>query len=294
VRPAWDWLFAPGDARRLAALRIGLCALLAARLSRGLYLGIAGQPPALFRPRSFMNLFGQMPPRGVVLALQVAGVTAALLAAIGIRARLTLPVAFACALLLGGMHNSLGKVMHNEVMLLLALVPLLAAPVSEAWSWDARGRPEAPASGQYGWPVRTAMIAVALGYFFTGFAKLRFSGLDWFTGSNLRWVLYASSDAQSEPNWSSLFIADRAWLAHLFAAGALALEVTFPIALLRPRLAPAYVAGAALMHGSIGLAMHLDYSAWVATVLVLFVDWPAVVERLRASAVRRRTAHAVG
>jgi hypothetical protein len=293
-RASWEWVFSPGDARRLAALRIGLCAALAARLSRGLYLEMASQPSALFRPRSFMNLFAHMPPRGAVLALQIAGVAAAVLAAAGIRARVALPVAFACALVLDGMHTSLGKVMHNDVLLLVALVPLLAAPVSDAWSFHARGRPTPPISGRFGWPVRVAMLVVAGGYFFTGLAKLRFSGLEWFTGSNLRWVLYASSDAQPTPNWFAIFVADRAWLAHLFTAGALALECTFPLAVVRPRLAPFSVAGAAIMHGSIWLAMSLDYTAWVATVMVVFVDWPGVVERVRAAVARRRLAHAVG
>jgi hypothetical protein len=35
------------------------------------------------------------------------------------------------------------------------------------------------------------------------------------------------------------------------------------------------------MHAGIGLTMHLDYSAMAATVLVVFVDWPALADRLR-------------
>src|SRR5439155_4214471 len=81
------WLFAPGDARRLAALRIGLCGLLAIRLSRGSYRSLAGQPSSLFRPRSFMHLFASMPPGQVVLAVQIVAVAAALFAAVGWRAR---------------------------------------------------------------------------------------------------------------------------------------------------------------------------------------------------------------
>src|SRR5262245_7266511 len=56
--PRWieGWLFAPGDPRRLAAVRIGLCALLAARLASGPYPELATQPPALFRPISFLRL----------------------------------------------------------------------------------------------------------------------------------------------------------------------------------------------------------------------------------------------
>jgi len=34
------------------------------------------------------------------------------------------------------------------------------------------------------------------------------------------------------------------------------------------------------MHAGIGLAMHLDYWAMAATVLVVMVDWPALADRL--------------
>src|SRR5438093_8331769 len=113
------WLFAPGSPRRLAAVRIGLASLLAIRLSRGIYLRLAGQPPALFRPLSFMHVLSSMPSRHVVLAAQVTGVAAAALAALGLRARIALPPAWACALLLNGMATSIGKVVHNDVLLIL-------------------------------------------------------------------------------------------------------------------------------------------------------------------------------
>ena len=54
------WMFAPGSARRLAAVRIGLCALLALRLARGIYVDVAGQPASLYRPLSFMKVFGSI------------------------------------------------------------------------------------------------------------------------------------------------------------------------------------------------------------------------------------------
>jgi hypothetical protein len=142
------WLFAPGDPRRLAAVRIGLCTLLAARLATGPYLQLADQPPALFRPISFLRLLDRMPPPGVVVVLQVLAVAGAVLAAVGLWTRVALPLAWAAALPLVAMTSSLGKVVHNDVLLLLCLVPLLPAPAGAAWSLDARldppGGPKAP------------------------------------------------------------------------------------------------------------------------------------------------------
>jgi hypothetical protein len=290
------WLFAPGDGRRLAAIRIGLCSVLAVRLARGLYLSLAGQPAALYRPLSFMKLLPSMPPRTVVWAVQAAGIGAAVLATMGLRTRLSLPVAWVCALVLNGMATSTGKVVHNDVLLLLALVPLLPAPCADAWSIDSirrrahRGPGAAPPTGtwsvRYGWPIRTAMVVVAGGYFFTGLNKLIFSGPAWALGDNLRYVLYAASDARAAPVHVAIFLADRAWLAHALGVGTLLIELGFPLVLFRPRAAWRFVPGAMGLHLGIWLTLHLDYWAWGATILIVFTNWPWVVERLHAGLAR--------
>jgi hypothetical protein len=284
IRRVDGWLFAPGSARRLAAVRIGLCSLLAVRLSRGVYLGLAGQPRALYRPISFMRLLPAMPSRWAVLVVQGVALAAAVLAAVGFRARATLPIAWGCALILNGMYTSIGKVMHNDILLTLCMVPLLAAPVADAWKvdpWSRRRERTGPeVSVRYGWPVRTAMIVVAGAYFFAGLAKLEFSGPAWAAGGNLRWALYASSDGQGG-NWWALFIADRPLLAHALAWGALLLELGFPLVLFGKRAAWVILPAAVALHTGIWLAMHLDYFGQVATVVVVMTNWPAVIHRLR-------------
>jgi hypothetical protein len=313
------WLFAPGDPRRLAVLRIGLCGLLAARLAVGPYAELASQPAALFRPISFLRVLERMPPRGLVVAAQALALACALLAAAGLWTRVVLPLAWAAALPLVAMTSSLGKVVHNDVLLLLCLVPLLPAPAGAAWSLDARlrgpgrsggphergglrpprpPRPEPPVGrGAFGppgrsgiasgWPVRTAMVVVAGAYFFSGLAKLLHAGPGWVTGGNLRWVLYASSDQQPAPNPYALFVADRPVLAHLLAAATLAVELGFPLVLWRPRLAWLFLPAAVALHAGIWLAMRLDYSAMAATALLVMVDWPAVAARLQPAAAPR-------
>ena len=288
VGRAEGWLFAPGDPRRLAGLRIGLCGILAIRLAVGPYLDLAHQPAALFRPISFMNLLPSMPPAAFVVPVQVLAVTAAVLATAGLRTRISLPVAWLAAVPLIAMTSSLGKTVHNDVLLLLCLLPLLPSPAGDAWSLDVRRRDGGAAapSWRFGWPVRTAMVVVAGAYFFSGFAKLLHAGPAWVTSGNLRWVLYASSDAQAHANQVALFVADRPWLAHLLAAGALAVELCFPLVLWRPRLAWVLVPAVVALHAGIWAAMRLDYWPMAATVLIVMVDWPAVVARLRGPGAR--------
>jgi hypothetical protein len=281
------WLFAPGDPRRLAVVRIGLCGLLAVRLATGPYAELASQPAALFRPISFLRVLERMPPRGLVLAVQALALAGAVLAAAGLWTRVALPLAWAAALPLVAMTSSLGKVVHNDVLLLLCLVPLLPAPAGAAWSLDARRRTPPQPSAAFGWPVRTAMVVVAGAYFFSGLAKLLHAGPAWVTSGNLRWVLYASSDQQPAPNPYALFVADRPVLAHLLAAATLAVELGFPLVLWRPRLAWLFLPAAVAMHAGIWLAMRLDYSAMAATALLVVVDWPSLADRLHPTAAPR-------
>ena len=302
ARRAEAWLYAPGDPRRLAALRIGLGAVLAVRLATGPYQELARQPAALFRPISFLRLLDAMPPPTVVAVLQVVAVAAAILATLGVAARVTLPIAFLAGLPLIAMTSSIGKVVHNDVLLLLVLVPLLPAPTGDAWSLAAlrrrgrRGRGPRPRMGRsaaprHGWPVRTAMVVVAGAYFFTGLAKLLHAGPAWVASGNLRWVLYASSDAQAVPNPAALLVADRPWLAHLVALATLALELSFPLVLVRPRAAWVLVPGVLGLHAGIWVAMGLNYWPMAVTVVLVLVDWAALADRLYSQFLRLKKNH---
>ncbi len=300
-------MFAQEDARRLAAVRIGLCGLLALRLAITDYGVVAGRPAALVQPLSYINLFERMPSQEVVTTLQICGVGAALVAAAGLALRASLPVAFVCSLTLNGMFQSALPVrFYNDIVLTLCLLVLLAcgAAASEAWSmrepvrralrsFRCRSAPEPsialnPTTNgeRYGWPIRTAMIAIALAYFLVGFQKWRNSGLPWVTSDNLRWILYASSDGRSHPTGLALFIADRPLLAHVFAAGSLLLETCFPLVLFVPRLRWLFLPGVVAMHVGIRLAIGLDYSAQWLTLLIVFVNWPVVVASFRRAVAR--------
>ena len=307
VRRADRWVFGAEDARRLASVRIGLCGLLALRLATTGYCVVAAQPAALFQPVSYMKLLGRMPSSGVAGSLQVVGVVAALIAASGLAVRASLSTALVCSLILNGMLNSTGRVIVGDAVPTLCLLVLLACgtAASDAWTiraplrrMRARCSGKAPSEPQgevpvtavgprYGWPVRTAMVTIAMTIFFAGFQKLRYSGLDWMTGDNLRWILYASSDRSPHADALALFIARRAWLAHLCAAATLLIETGFPLVLFKARLRWLFVPGVVAMHEAIRLAIGLDYSAQGLTVIIVFVNWPVVVAWLRSHLHRR-------
>jgi len=276
VRRGERWIFAPEDARRLAGVRIGLCLLLAYRLTARDYDSFAARH-VHFLPHFYMDLFAHMPSPDVASLLQAFGIAAALVAAFGVALRVTLPVAFACGLILDGILNSAGRVLVRDALLMLCLILIIAAGRAAGEAWTVRAPTRMAVGARYGWPIRTAMLVVALAYFFAAFQKWRYSGFAWVTSDNLRWILYA----QPHPNGLALFVADRPLLAHLLAAGTLLLETCFPLILLVPALRWLLIPAVVSMHVAIQIALRLDYSAQWLTVVIVFVDWSVVIDWAR-------------
>jgi len=281
LRRADRWVFASEDARRLASVRIGLCTLLTLRLASNDSAAVAAGHTR-FHPHFYMSLFEGMPSQELASALQICGIVFALIAAAGLALRASLPLALGCGLILDGMLNSAGRVIVGDAVLVLCLLVLLAsgAAASDAWSIRKPLRGNRTSNGaRYGWPIRTAMVAVAFAYFFAGFQKWRYSGVAWVTSDNLRWILYG----QSHPNGWALFVADRPLLAHVLAACSLLLETCFPLVLFMPKLRWLLIPAAVAMHVGVRLAIGLDYSAQWLTTVIVFVNWPGVVGWLRSA-----------
>lgn len=283
LRSIERWIFAPDDPRRLAALRIGLFGLVALRLAtNGEYSEVAGQPAELFDPASLFHLLPSMPSLELATALRVLGTVAALAAACGVAPRFSFPAAFALALFCNLMLNSAGKVIHNDVVVTLCLIPLLSVPTAASRCWSLR-RSDTATDGRssvaYGWPVRTAMIVVGFAYLFAGLQKLRYSGPDWFLTDNLRYILWSSSDGRGDANGLALFVADRDALAHVLAFLTLAVEVGFIMCLPFRRLRWLFVPAVVGLHSGIWLAMGLNYFPQAAAVLIVFVNWPWLLDR---------------
>jgi hypothetical protein len=284
------WLFAPNTAARLRRVRSVLAVLVAARLALSPFRGLARVPDALLVPVSWLVPFHTVPPVWVIVAVQIVGTVAAVLAAAGKRPRLTLAVAWICLLALAGLRSSLGKILHNDVLLLLAVLPFLGGPDAVAPADDAEGP-----SPRFGWPIRTGMAMVALTYFIVGVQKLVHSGPAWVTSDNMRWVLYsAAAEGRTFAKWPALFVADHAWMATASAAFLLGLELLFPLALFVRPARPVVVAGAFLLHAGTWVLLGLDYWLWAAVVAVLFLLGEPLSEvdpsgRRRAAAEPRRS-----
>jgi hypothetical protein len=276
------FLFGPGTRRRLAVTQMGLAFLVGLRVALGPYAGLAGQPASLFRPVWFLEALPAMPPVAVMVALQVLGVAGAALALVdrGRRRQVAFVVAWLCLLVLAGLRTSRGKVLHNDVLVLLACVPFLASPPPEGPVRYALA--DRRLSLRHGWPVHAALVVVAGAYFLCGWAKVAQSGLAWVTTDNVRNVLLvaAGSGRLALPAVAEA-VASEDWLCHLVAALVLALELSFPVVLVAARARVVYAASAATFHAATWLLLGIDYWAWAGVAVLVLVDWDRVGLRRR-------------
>jgi hypothetical protein len=235
-----------------------LAVLLGLRCALGPYRALAGQPAALFFPPALLSWLSAVPSAAVVGGAQVVGVAAATAAAVlRRRRRVALAVAWLALLFLAGLRTSLGKVLHNDVLLLLVTVPFLLAPDDEDDEFA----------------LRSAVVVVAGAYFFAGFHKLVHSGLEWVASDNMRWILYAGARSTKPLTPDvALFVADRAWLATLSAGLLLGLEVAFLAVPFVSRLRPVFAVSAVLLHVGTYFALGLDYWLYVAVVPLVLLS----------------------
>lgn len=266
-------LVAPGRAADLAWVRTVLVLGIALRLAIEPYHRFADQPDALWFGAFAVRWLGSMPPLWAIVGLQALGLAAALACAAQVAPRRTFAVAWLGLLVLGGLRGSAGKIVHNDVLMLLACVPVLFAPA------DALRR--SVVSGiRYGWPRRGALVVVAVVYFATGVQKLRHSGIDWVMSGNLRWVLYSGAADHPPAAGLARFVADRPWMATASGILFLGFELGAPIlALWSRRSRWGLLAGSVALHTSIWLALGLHYWGWVITVAALVVPWDVACAR---------------
>jgi hypothetical protein len=154
----------------------------------------------------------------VVVAVQWALVVAALAAATGRAPRLLGMAVFLLYAEWMVIGMSYGKVDHDRIAFLVALAVL--PTIGRARFRDRRSSEAA------GWAMAAVLVTVMLTYFLAAWAKMRFGGLDWATGSTLtRAIVRRGTDL-------SMWTLDVPWLLSAAQWVMLAFEFAAPLMLL--------------------------------------------------------------
>jgi predicted DCC family thiol-disulfide oxidoreductase YuxK len=224
----------------------------------------------------------------VWLGTQVVGVTAL----VGLYTRPSLFLFTAGYALLSVHFYAFGVIHHTEAIPIIVLALLVVSPSGAALSVDAllgrlRGaaerrrfepRPEMPAESSFArWPLRNTQWLLAMAYLSAGLSKLVNGGLAWFNGYTL--VYYAAMDGLLWGAPLAPALVGHPMVASLFSIGAVALELTFWLAIVFPRLVPLFVLGGTALHLSIYLVQRAPFFQFI----FLYV---AFIESLRQASLR--------
>lgn len=253
--------------RGLVAVRRALAVVIGLRIALSPFRALAASPDAIFDPPAFLAWLAGVPDVEVIIALQLVGVVAAGLALAQRWPRASLAVAWLALLVLAGLRTSQGKVLHNDLLLLLATVPFLLGPaVTEG---DRQRR-----CSDFAWPHWASMAVIAMAYFFAGWWKMRLSGIEWVTSDNVQNLMYTAAGGNRPPtDVVALFVGDHIWVGRSLAVITLFTELGAPalIAWRRTRLLFVVLAGG--LHVGTWLALGLDYWTWLATDVIVLTTW---------------------
>ncbi len=212
-----------------------------------------------------------------LLAVELATLGALLAAALGWRARATLPLSAVGYLLVSGILRLYSRFFHTGLMPLLLLVTLCFTPCADALSVDRRrspvraSDPEAPLP-RYGWARWLCWLVLALGYFEAGLSKLRSGGLLWWHPDNLRDTVLTDSlnPMRFDFDGGLRLVAAPDLVFALMGLAALAVELTYPLVLVSRAARRVLPLAAIGMHVAILLLQNVAFFDQLALQLLFF------------------------
>ncbi|MCW2525475.1 MAG: conserved rane protein of unknown function [Pseudonocardiales bacterium] len=182
------WLYEPVPLARVFWLRIIVYGFVPidVLLTQSWVRGHTRSGSDLYHPLQLARLLHlPTPTLTTTTVLAIALAVSALVAATGRRPRVSGSAVAVLYLVWMLVAMSYGKVDHDRLAFLVALVVLPTVPATSA-----HDRRRSPAAG---WAMRCIQVAIVLTYFYAAWAKIRFGGWDWPTGATLERALLRRS-----------------------------------------------------------------------------------------------------
>ena len=269
---------------RPAVIRVGVGAYSAVHnLSRRkMFRDLHRQDESRFKPVGMVKVLKKpLPPKVADAIFDVAQVVNVATTA-GIAHKVTGPLNAALQLWVYSYRNSWGMIFHSDNGMIMHQAVLGLSPSADALSVDSliRERTLSPDrfSRVYGGIPFAMNIAPTAVYFLSGVAKVRSPmGWKWAGGRALREQVAADAIRKEVFGAKAPETAEHVWKAGdkvgVLAAGALAIELGAPIALLHPKLGRAFSLAALSMHWGIYLVMGIKFRYYMTGVGYL-PYWP--------------------
>jgi hypothetical protein len=279
----WAWWTVPVRAERLAALRIGLAAVLlldvlfsylphaadsygrdglgAAELQSIDREGGGAPWPVLRRGKGQWSLLKGVEDGRTVRLAVVAWAVAAGCLLVGLASRLSAAAAWALALSVDNLEPAFTNA--GDTVRVVALFYLMLSPCGAVWSVDAWWRRRPGPVLVHPWPLRLLFVQMALIYFCNGVHKA--VGYHWPRGQSLYYVL----GDWTLTRWSYAQVPVPYFLTRLLSWLVLGWEVSFPVLVLWRRSRVVALAFGAAFH--VGILASLELGGFAPYMLCLYL-----------------------
>jgi hypothetical protein len=279
----WRWWTEPVRAERLAALRIGLAAVLLADVLTTYWphaadffgKGSLGRPglsaPPWSQGRWTWSIFAGVEDPTVLRAGVAAWAAATAGLLVGFQTRLCALATWVLSMSFANLNPNIDNA--GDTVRGIVLLYLVLCPCGAAWSGDAWRRRAGPAL-VFPWPLRLLFSQMVFIYFANGLHKAM--GRDWRAGDSLYYVLGDLSLAR----WPYAGVPLPYSLTRVLTWLVLAWEVSFPLLVLWRPLRRAALSLGAAFHLGIGLCLELGGFPWYMLCLYLpLLPWERWTDR---------------
>jgi hypothetical protein len=304
MRERWlRFWFAPASAANLGFCRLVFFALVLLMFFPRDFSALGAVSPAFWDPiHLFEMLRLRQPSADQLQIVQVVWKAALVASCAGVLTRIATVIAFFLGTYLLGLLFSFGGLGHAKSILVFVMGILALSRCGDAFSVDRwlrarRGEPRPRDAAEYRWPIRMIWVAITCVFFGAGMSKLRHAGLAWAAPDTLAFYLIQANYPLARPaaapptDWGLWFVRHPLAIRSL-AAGTLAVEVAFPLALFSRRMRPILVGGAFLMQLGIAVVMGPDFTNFFPS-YVFWIPWDRLARQpVRTGAAERESAMA--
>ena len=269
--PWGRWWYAPLPTARIAVVRaiVYLFVPLDVLFLTDSAIQHASLPADLYRPVHLARLLHVPAPVPWAMdTLRVVLIVGSLIAATGRLPRLAGGVVAVGYLPWVLISMSYGKVDHDHLALVVALLVLPTAGRARFRDTD---RSEAA-----GWAIQSIRIAVVSAYFLSAWAKMRWGGWGWANGETLEWALVRRGTSLGRD------IAGQRWMLHASQWVTLVAEFSSPLLLFtRGRVQLVGIAFFLGFHVTTYVLMTIHFMPQVICLLAVFAPWERLIEAAR-------------
>ncbi|MBC7933611.1 MAG: HTTM domain-containing protein [Rubrivivax sp.] len=286
----------PSEAAALGMTRAGVCGFFFLSILLTSFSDLARLPSTIMRPTGAMQVFSWrfydalLTPAGM-LTLKCLLLVSLLAATVGFMSDYATKSSALLVLFYEGLLRSFGHFNHDEMPAVYILLVLAFSPCGDAFSVDgwAKSSRARRRGFVYGYPVLLMRALLAWSYFSSGLIKLRVAGLGYVSPDTLPTLAVTHSlDNLHDTHFRLAFLLPRhREFATVLVGLVLLWELSFPLAIWSRLARRVILTAGVFFHLGTLFFMNIFFPFHLAMYLV-FVDWPAVAQRLGRLELLRR------